>query len=110
MNEFSFIGRAGRDPELRFTDDGKAVANISMAVSKGKNIPPIWYEMTAWDKTAEILHSYVHKGNQFGVVGRIKQNEWQDRETGEKRSGMTIQIEKLDLLTNQSDQSKDDAF
>jgi len=113
MNEVHLVGRAGKEPEVRYTEgEGKAVATVSIAV-KARGDKPHWFNLTVWEKTAEILVKYVHKGHYLAVKGRIKQDKWVDGD-GEERVGMTIVVEKLTLCNSKSSESEqsdyDDAF
>jgi len=115
MNEVHLVGRAGRDPEVRYTEgEGKAVATVSIAVKARGDNPANWFNLTVWEKTAEILAKYVRKGHYLAVKGHIKQDKWIDRDTGEERVGMTIVVEKLTLCNSKSSESEqsdyDDAF
>ncbi len=73
-------GNLGRDPEMRYTPDGKAVTSFSVAVSDGfgENKKTIWFRITTWEKTAENCNSYLKKGSSVLIEGRITP----DKETG----------------------------
>lgn len=77
------VGRLTRDPELRYTPNAKAVATLSLAVDDGwgENKKTIWMRVSVWDKQAENVHSYLKKGRQVLVEGRLQA----DRETGNPR-------------------------
>ncbi len=95
VNKVIIIGRLGRDPELRFTQGGQAVANFSVATTehwKGKdgekNEKTEWHRIVAWGKTAEFCGEYLKKGRQVYVEGRLQTREWE--KDGQKRSTTEI--------------------
>ena len=67
------LGRAGRDPEMRYTPSGKAVTNLSVAadVGFGDNKKTVWFRVTFWDKLAEVVNQYVSKGNVVYIEGEL---------------------------------------
>ncbi len=79
MNNYSFIGNLGKDPELRYLESGTAVCNFSAATSAGfgDNKSTTWVKCTAWGKTAEIIEKHFSKGSRIGVVGEIKTGEYE---------------------------------
>jgi single-strand DNA-binding protein len=79
LNSCSFIGRAGKDPELKTLQSGKAVANFSIAVGrKFKDVDETeWVNCTAFDKLAEIIGQYVKKGSQIFINGRMRTEKYQ---------------------------------
>ena len=89
LNCISLVGRAGRDPELRFFESGSAVANLTLAVNKAssnRDEEPDWFNIEIWGKQAQVAADYVRKGSLIGVVGRMTSEQWTDRSTGERRS------------------------
>lgn len=72
MNTICLLGRLVRDPETRYTQSGKAVANFTLAVDRQFDRDKTDFIMcTAWGKTAEVIVQYLRKGNQLGVVGEL---------------------------------------
>lgn len=68
------VGNVGRDAETRFLQDGTQVTNFSVGVTeggRGENAETVWYKVTTWKKLAETASSYVKKGMQIMVIGRI---------------------------------------
>ncbi len=67
-------GNVGRDPEMRYTPEGKAVTSFSVAVSDGfgEKKHTIWFRVSAWEKTAEVVSQYLHKGSRVLVEGRLQ--------------------------------------
>jgi single-strand DNA-binding protein len=104
VNKCIFIGRVGRDPELRYTVDGTPVASFSLAVSeswKGKDgnkqERTEWVNCTAWRKLAEIIGQYVHKGSLIYVEGKMQSREY-DGNDGVKRKVTEIVINDMKML------------
>lgn len=86
MNKVILIGRVGKDPEIRQTPNGMAVANISLATSKkikGEEHTQ-WHRITFYDKLAEIVGNYVTKGAMIAVEGEIKYGKFTDKNGIEK--------------------------
>ena len=71
LNQCSFIGRLGKDPEMNYMPNGKAVTKFSMAVDQGKGQKALWLDITTWDKLAERMNEYLYKGAQVFVQGRL---------------------------------------
>ena len=106
LNCISLVGRAGRDPELRFFESGSAVANLTLAVNKAssnRDEEPDWFNVEIWGKQAQVAADYVRKGSLIGVVGRMTSEQWTDRSTGEKRSKSLVKVERLVLLGSKAD-------
>ena len=106
INTITLVGRAGRDPELRFFESGTSVANLTMAVDKAssnREEEPDWFSLEIWGKQAQVAADYVRKGSLIGVVGRMTSEQWTDRNTGEKRSKPVVKVERLALLGSKAD-------
>lgn len=102
MNSIALIGRLGRDPEVRYFETGKVVANFTVAVDRyGEGAD--WFKVEAWGKTAQVLADYARKGHRIGLNGRMTQEEWTDRATGEKRTGWKLVASAVDLLERRED-------
>ena len=86
MNRVILIGRLARDPELRFTQSGKSVANFSIAVNRpfSKDGEADFINIVVWGKTAENCANYLAKGRLVALEGRL-QNRTYETQTGEKR-------------------------
>ena len=84
INQCNFIGRLGRDPEIRYTTSGKAVATFSIACSekRGGEETTEWVNVVAWEKLAEIAGQYLTKGSLVFISGRMQTRKWQDKEGG----------------------------
>jgi len=102
VNKVILVGRLGRDPELRYTQGGQAVANFTLATNEYFNNRDgerqertEWHRVVTWGKQAEFCSNYLAKGRQIYVEGRLQTREWEDKE-GEKRRttevvAMTVQ-------------------
>ncbi|MFH1580950.1 MAG: single-stranded DNA-binding protein [Pseudomonadota bacterium] len=105
LNKVMLIGRLGSDPELRYTPDGTAVANFSIATSeewKDKNTGEKkerteWHRVVAWRKLGEICGEYLAKGKQVYVEGRIQTRSWEDKD-GNKRYTTEIVASDIQFL------------
>ena len=86
MNRVILIGRLARDPELRFTANGKAVANFSVAVNRifSRDAEADFFNIVVWGKTAENCATYLAKGRLVGLEGRL-QNRTYETQAGERR-------------------------
>jgi single-strand DNA-binding protein len=91
VNKCIFIGNLGRDPEMRYMPDGKAVANFSIGVSEAwkdkqgaKQEKTEWVRVTAFDKLGEICGEYLKKGSQVYIEGKMQTRKWQDKDGADK--------------------------
>lgn len=86
---FQAIGNLGKDPSIKFSQTGKAVCNFSIALNQGSGDKKttLWLNVVCFDKTAERA-AELAKGGRCLVVGRIEQDEWNDKATGEKRTSL----------------------
>ena len=99
MNNCSFIGRLGRDPEMRYTTNGKAVVSFSLAVNRdGKKDESDWINFVAWEKTAEVIANYCHKGDLIGVTGALQRREWE--KDGQKRYAYEVRVSRIDFCSS----------
>lgn len=86
------VGRLGKDPDVRSTQNGKRVATLSVAVGLGygDNRQTEWYTVVAWEKTAEFIENHLHKGDIVYVDGIFRSREWVTKD-GENRRVFEIQ-------------------
>ena len=77
------IGNLGRAPEMRYTGTGKAVANFSVAAETYGSDDPEWFNITAWEKLAEICDQHLNKGDRVAIAGRLNLDSW-DGNDGQK--------------------------
>jgi single-strand DNA-binding protein len=104
MNNITLVGRAGRDPEVRYFESGTMVANFSLAVNAYKrDEEPDWFNLVIWGKQAQVAADYVRKGSQIAVSGRSTTEKWTDKNTGEQRSKPIVNVERITLLGSKRD-------
>jgi single-strand DNA-binding protein len=104
MNIITLVGRAGRDPEIRYFESGTIVANLSLAVNAyKKDEEPDWFNLVIWGKQAQVVADYVRKGSQIAVSGRSTSEHWTDKTTGEKRSKPIVNVDRITLLGSKND-------
>lgn len=104
MNNITLVGRAGRDPEVRYFESGTMVANFTLAVNAYKrDEAPDWFNLTIWGKQAQVAADYVKKGSQIAVSGRMTSEKWTDRTTGEEKSKPVVVVERITLLSKKND-------
>src|SRR6202453_602828 len=91
VNKVILIGRLGTDPEVRYTSNGGAVANFSLATNESwtdksgqKQERTEWHRIVVWGKLAELCGQYLSKGRQAFVEGRLQTRSWEDQQ-GQKR-------------------------
>lgn len=91
LNQVILMGRLTRDPEMRTTPSGKNVTSFSLAVDRqGQDDQADFFDVTAWEKTGELVNQYLSKGRRCLVQGRLRQDSWDDKETGKKRSRVEV--------------------
>jgi single-strand DNA-binding protein len=105
VNKVILIGNLGRDPELRYTKNGQAVANFSLATTERfggrdggeEREQTEWHRIVTWGKTAENCAQYLSKGRSVYIEGRIQSREWEDKE-GNKRSTTEVVAQRVQFL------------
>lgn len=91
INQVILMGRLTRDPEQRTTTGGKTIASFSIAVDRGgESDAADFFEITAWEKLGDLVIQYLGKGRRVLVQGRLRQDSWDDKETGKKRSRVEV--------------------
>lgn len=91
INQVMLMGRLTRDPETRTTPSGKTVTSFSLAVDRGtQDDQADFFDVTAWEKTGELVAQYLSKGRRCLVQGRLRQDSWDDKESGKKRSKVEV--------------------
>ena len=109
VNKVILVGRLGRDPEIRYTAGGQAVANFSIATDESykdrtgeRQKRTEWHRIVVWGKQAEVVQKYLKKGNEAYFEGRLQTREWQDKE-GQKRTTTEIVVTDFRFLGGKSD-------
>ena len=104
VNSVTLVGRAGRDPEVRYFESGTVVANLTLAVNRrSRDEEPDWFNLEIWGRQAQVAADYVKKGSLLGIVGSLKFDHWKDRNSGEDRSKPVVRVERLELLGSRRD-------
>ena len=91
INQVILLGRLTRDPEQRTTPSGRTVVSFSIAVDRaGQDDQADFFDVTAWEKLGELVMQYLSKGRRVLVQGRLRQDSWDDKETGKRRSRIEV--------------------
>ncbi len=105
VNKVLLMGNLTRDIELKHTPSDQAVATIGLAINRrfrtrdGENREETTFvDCEAWGRTAEVMSQYLSKGRPVFVEGRLKLDQWEDRETGKKRSKLKVVIESFEFV------------
>lgn len=105
FNKVILIGNLTRDPELRYTPKGTAVAKIGLAVNRtwksesGETKEEVTFvDVDAWGRQAETIGQYLKKGRPIMVEGRLKLETWEDKQTNQKRSRLGVVMENFQFL------------
>ena len=105
LNKVMLIGNLTRDPEIRYTPKGTAVAELGLAVNRRytaengeKREEVTFIDVTLWSRLAEIAGEYLKKGRPVYIEGRLQLDSWDDKATGQKRSKLKIVGEEMQLL------------
>ena len=110
LNRVFLMGRLTFDPELRYTPSGSAVTDLRMATSRtwtskegDRKEETLYIDVTVWDRQAENCCQYLKKGSGIHVEGSLKMDTWDDKTTGEKRSKIKVQAERVQFLDRRGD-------
>jgi len=110
VNKVILIGNLGKDPEVKYTPQGTAVAKFSLATNerfKDKDGQwqdrTEWHNITAWARTAEIAGEYLKKGGKVYIEGRLHTHSWDDKESGQKKYMTEIIVNDLVLLSGRGE-------
>jgi single-strand DNA-binding protein len=105
LNRVLLIGNLTRDPEVRYTPKGTAVAEMSLAINRyiqteggEKKEEVTFVDVTLWARLAEISGEYLKKGKPVFIEGRLQLDTWDDKQTGQKRSRLRVIAESMQLL------------
>lgn len=104
FNKVTLIGNLGCEPQLKYTPQGKAVCEFTVATSQKKTGPEtkeetVWFNITVWDRQAEIARTYLTKGKQVYVEGPLKIEQYVDK-TGKPRYSLEVTANHLELIGN----------
>lgn len=105
VNKVILIGNVTRDPEVKFTPKGSAVADVGLAINRNytldngeKREETTFVDVELWGRLAEIAGEYAKKGRPIYIEGRLRMDTWEDKTSGQKRSRMKVVGENLQLL------------
>lgn len=106
VNKVILIGHLGKDPEMRYTPSGLAIANVTLATSEawkdkqsGENVERTeWHRIVFYQRLAEIVGEYLRKGAKVYVEGRLQTRKWQDKNTGQDRYTTEIIADNMQML------------
>ncbi len=100
LNKVQIIGNLGRDPEMRYTPQGKAVTSFPVAVNRkwSGGEETIWFRVSAWERLAEICNQYLAKGKQVYIEGRIKEPDVYTDRNGVTRASLEITATEMVML------------
>ena len=103
-NHIVLVGRAGKDPEMRYFESGKVVTTFSLAVNRPVKDPQTdWFDIEIWGKPAEIAGEYVKKGSLIGVEGKIRWDSWTSKDTGDLNIKPIVIADNIRLLGSKKD-------
>ena len=110
LNKVLLMGNLTRDPELRVTPKGTPICQFSLAINRkfkmesGESREEVIYvDIEAWGKQGETIAKYVTKGRPLFVEGRLRLDQWEDKNTKEKRSRMKVVLENFQFLGGRND-------
>lgn len=111
VNRVILIGNLGKDPDMRYSPNGNAVANFSIATTEswkdknsGEKVEKTeWHRIVAFSRLAEIVGEYLKKGAQVYVEGKLQTRKWQDKETGQDRYSTEVVAESIQMLGRRED-------
>lgn len=105
LNKVMLIGNLTRDPELRYTPKGNPVADITLAINRSFTLESgerreeaTFVDVTLWGRQAEIANEYLRKGRPVFIEGRLQLDTWEDKQTGQKRSKLSVVAENMQFL------------
>jgi len=105
FNKVILAGNLTRDPEVRYTPKGTAIAKLGLAINRtwkneaGETKEEVTFvDVDAFGRTAEVISQYLKKGRPILVEGRLKLDQWDDKQTGQKRSRLGVVLENFQFL------------
>ena len=107
VNKVILVGHVGRDPEVRYLDNNRVVANFSLATNEvyrdrngNRQENTEWHTIEMWDDLAKIAEKYVQKGKLLYLEGRIRTDSWIDKETKQERNNKVIRVNVMNFLAS----------
>ena len=112
LNKVTLIGRLGQDPEIRYTPSGSAVASVTIATNEywtdkqgEKQERTEWHSLVLWGKLADLAQSYLKKGSQVYVEGRLQTRDWEDQQ-GQKHYKTEVVVTTMQFLDSRNSDSE----
>lgn len=103
INQVILLGRLTRDPEQRTTASGKNVVSFSIAVDRqSQDDQADFFNITAWDKLGDLVMQYLSKGRRVLIQGRLRQDNWEDKDTGKRQSRIEVTASDVTFLDGPS--------
>ena len=109
-NKVILMGNRTRDPEVKYTSGGTAIAKLGMAIKRrwrgqdGQTQEETTFvDVDAFGRQAETVGQYLKKGRPIMIEGRLKYDQWEDKQTGQKRSKLGVVLERFEFLDSRSD-------
>ncbi|WPQ34340.1 single-stranded DNA-binding protein [Achromobacter xylosoxidans] len=111
VNKVILVGNLGRDPDVRYSPDGAAVCNVSLATTSSwkdkasgeRREETEWHRVVMYNRLAEIAGEYLKKGRSVYIEGRLKTRKWQDKDTGADRYSTEIVADQMQMLGGRED-------
>jgi single-strand DNA-binding protein len=114
VNKVILVGNLGKDPEVKYTPNGTAVAKFSLATNerfKDKagewQDRTEWHNIVAWQRLAEIVGEYIKKGSKVYIEGRLQTSSWEDKQSGEKKYRTEIIAQDLVMLGSRGEAERE---
>ena len=109
LNRVTLIGRLGQQPEVKTTEKGLKIANFSIATNGGTKDNPTttWHRLTVFDKSADFVEKYYHKGDLVLVEGELENRAYNDKD-GNKRYQLQIKVRRTQILSSSKQSSNND--
>lgn len=107
LNKVMLMGNLTRDPEIKYTPKGTAIANFGLAVNRNyttesgeKREEVTFIDLEAFGRTAEVIGEYLKKGRPIFIEGRLKLDQWDDKQTGKKMSKLRVVVDSFEFLSS----------
>jgi single-strand DNA-binding protein len=116
LNKVILIGNLTREPELRYTSSGTAVCEFGLAVNRRftQNGQPqeetTFVDIVVWSKSAESCGRFLSKGSQAMIEGRLKLEQWEDQQTGQRRQKLNVVAENVQFLSPKQEQAPQQGY
>ncbi|MGR8759476.1 single-stranded DNA-binding protein [Bacillus thuringiensis] len=112
VNKVILVGNLGRDPEVRYSPDGGAICNMSVATTSSwkdkasgeRREETEWHRVVIYGRLAEIAGEYLKKGRSVYLEGRLKTRKWQDKDTGADRYATEVVADQMKMLGGKGDE------